>query len=272
MSTCLLINLALLISSVSGEDVVFPDDGMVRSEYVISVSDAASIDTVIITYKVLNNNIMGVDSLAVLVNLPPNSKLLNFHYGATSEDAAVNCLGPLENHILPNSLAYIWVIKLLGEAAGAIIEPSGSLEMTCKFELSLSEELRLAPHAAIMYFPEKTVYAVSDSIMVADCDTAEHGEGTQPGAIADPLSVSVSPNPFNSSVRISFAAVGINNQRLDFRVIDILGRTVHSEQATVESDKGELIWSPDSELATGIYFYRLNVSNYRAGGKLLFLK
>lgn len=257
---------------ISYTDAVYPDDGIVQSDYIISVSPGISTDTVTIVRNILNNNIMGVDSAALLINFPTASQLLEFGLVGESDAVRIQCMGPLENYILTNSYSYIWTIVPAGDSHGSIAGPEESLEIACKFLVPRAGGLELAPQAAIIYFPEQTNYTVSDSILINTRGEEEYpgspDENNQPGR----FTVLASPNPFNSSVRVRFSGEDLKGRKLDFRVFDILGRMVYTSRAVVEFEEGEIIWSPNAEIATGVYFYRIVIDNNHVDGKMILLK
>jgi|GEM_PF-5501060 hypothetical protein len=258
-----------MTSPVSGKDSIFPDDGTVQSDYVLFLSPGISTDTVTITRNIINYNAIGVDSVVVLVNLPRMTELLDYYYDVSAANPLVSRQGPLENHIVPNSMAYLWIIKTDGGSPGSVIEPLDHLKFTYRFLMPKTTGLELAPHAAIAHFPDKAIYTVSDSIIV---DQGDYHEIQEVDNIPARLSFSASPNPFNGSVRLKYTGDGIKGQRLDFRIFDILGRTIYSMNSVAESDRCEIVWSPGVEIATGVYFYRLTINDNRVDGKLMLLK
>lgn len=258
-----------MTSPVSGNDYIFPDDGTVQSDYVLLISPGISTDTVTITHNVINYNAIGVDSITILINLPRTAELLDYYYDVSAANPLVSRQGPLENHIVPNSVAYLWIIKTDRSSLGSVIEPLDHLKFTYRFLMSRTTGMELAPHAAIAHFPDKAIYTVSDSIIIGE---EYFHEAPEAGNDSARLSVLPSPNPFNGSVRLTYAGDGIKGQRLDFRVFDILGRTIYSMNSAVDSDRGEIVWSPGVDIATGVYFYRLTISNNHVDGKLMLLK
>jgi|GEM_PF-1212422 len=84
------------------------------------------------------------------------------------------------------------------------------------------------------------------------------------------ITVSTSPNPFNPDTRIAF----------DLPVTAWLNLTVYDLQGRIVTVLAEGLYSPGNykyifngkDLASGIYFYRLNAGNFTAAGKLLLVK
>jgi hypothetical protein len=260
------------MSPVTGRDLVFPDDAPVELNYTLSLSTGISTDTLTIERTINNYNDLSADSIIALVVLPPSSELSDLKITGKTGSIKTDCLGPLENYIEPNTISYMLTVRADDETLAGFLEPGETLGLSYKILVPHGELTDFPLHAAIVYFPGETFYTVSDSIEIDDGIDEGLIENTETGNVPNQLSVSVSPNPFNSSVRLRFFGEGIKGRAVDFRVFDILGRSIYSEQMVAESDGGEIVWSPSSGTATGIYFYRLSVDNKRADGKLMLLK
>jgi len=92
------------------------------------------------------------------------------------------------------------------------------------------------------------------------------------------ISITVHPNPFNSSVMISVDGRGLINQTPTVEIFDINGRMVAEIPATgSESAKplsttasGACRWRPDESLASGVYLVRIKGTN--AAAKVIYMK
>lgn len=78
------------------------------------------------------------------------------------------------------------------------------------------------------------------------------------------------PNPFNGNTRISYSVS--NTQWVSIRVYDILGREVSVlVNEMLAAGDHQTIWDA-SNMASGIYFYRLTTDNFSSSKKLLLLR
>ncbi len=109
---------------------------------------------------------------------------------------------------------------------------------------------------------------VSANVKLCEDTTAVEEKPFLPGR----LSLSVYPNPFNSSVRIE-ASAGAN-----IEIYDINGRLVYEIPVSSRSSGNhrtrslEVIWQPDKSVASGIYFVRAKAGNKTATRKVVYLK
>ncbi|MFK8105270.1 MAG: T9SS type A sorting domain-containing protein [Saprospiraceae bacterium] len=76
-----------------------------------------------------------------------------------------------------------------------------------------------------------------------------------------------SPNPFNDAFTLNF--VTENSTTYELAMIDSQGRLVKTIQGTSRKGKNELEVNALEALATGIYFYKLQVGNVQYAGKVL---
>ena len=82
---------------------------------------------------------------------------------------------------------------------------------------------------------------------------------------------SIKPNPFNSSVEITYTIPEDVSDNIELAMFDILGRRV--ESLPVEKTKGEhsVIWQPQ-DVSSGIYFVRMKASGRIVTKKLILLR
>ncbi len=92
----------------------------------------------------------------------------------------------------------------------------------------------------------------------------------QAPAIPSQISLSSYPNPFNSTVTIKYALPQAS--RVSLSIFDIRGRLVETLRDNfTPSGSHTQSWSP-TDLASGVYFVRLNANTVLATSKLLYLK
>jgi uncharacterized delta-60 repeat protein len=95
----------------------------------------------------------------------------------------------------------------------------------------------------------------------------------------DPLSISLPveyalrqnwPNPFNSSTRISYDIA--QTGRVSLKVFDVLGQEVTTlVDGVLPAGSHTILWNT-ADLATGVYFYRLQTGNWAQTKKMVLLK
>jgi len=78
------------------------------------------------------------------------------------------------------------------------------------------------------------------------------------------------PNPFNSSVSVSFRAPREGPSK--FTIFDITGRSLFEMEFEAEAGGNQIIWNAPEGLATGVLFYRINLDSQQANGKIVYLK
>jgi len=78
------------------------------------------------------------------------------------------------------------------------------------------------------------------------------------------------PNPFNPSTQIAYDLTGAGHVSL--KVFDLLGREIRTLVSGVQSPGSHSVAFDGSELASGIYLYRLQIRDFVATKKMLLLK
>jgi hypothetical protein len=83
----------------------------------------------------------------------------------------------------------------------------------------------------------------------------------------------VYPNPFNSNVNIIFNVSELNeDDYYKFSIHSITGEEVFSNRARLNLGENRLKWIPNNNLASGIYFARIQTPNKIFLSKVLYLK
>ena len=78
------------------------------------------------------------------------------------------------------------------------------------------------------------------------------------------------PNPFNPSTQIKFSIV--NNERISFKVYDILGKEVATLVNEVKPAGDYNIRFDASRLASGVYIYQIKAGSFIKSHKMILLK
>ena len=85
------------------------------------------------------------------------------------------------------------------------------------------------------------------------------------------------PNPFNPSTTINFTLTAEDAKNAELIIYNIKGQVVKtfSENYRDEFDAGFVVWSGDdnteTKVASGIYFYKLNIDNQIVDTKKMIL-
>ncbi len=78
------------------------------------------------------------------------------------------------------------------------------------------------------------------------------------GEKSDLIDLSVFPNPFNTSVEISFVATNTGNTKIE--IYDQTGKLIYSDTRSVNPGKTTFNWG-DSSIESGVYLYRILLNN-----------
>ena len=78
------------------------------------------------------------------------------------------------------------------------------------------------------------------------------------------------PNPFNPTTNISYSIV--KSSKVTLKVYDILGREVRTLVNRVQASGKYTVSFNTSNLASGVYFYRINAGDFIATKKLMLVK
>jgi len=96
-------------------------------------------------------------------------------------------------------------------------------------------------------------------------------EGVETGAAVHEYMLSQNyPNPFNPVTNIQFSIV--NRQLTIVKVFDVLGREVATLVNEVKEPGAYTVQFNGSNLASGVYFYRLQAGNFVQTKKLLLVR
>ena len=87
--------------------------------------------------------------------------------------------------------------------------------------------------------------------------------------------VRISPNPFNSGVRLQVS--GVREQEIRIKIFDLNGKLVGagfmSAQITEGAHKARpYIWQPDESISSGIYLVRVSIEGQTITKRVMYLK
>jgi hypothetical protein len=117
-----------------------------------------------------------------------------------------------------------------------------------------------------------TIYDSAGYSYFAAIDTLVSGLDDQYSEIPDKFEITnIYPNPFNSSCRLNF---NWNLAPIDYtiKIYDIGGRLVDSFGGHADKGDNQSTWTPRSDFAGGVYFYRLSIGGVESAGKMVYLK
>ncbi|MDK9701262.1 MAG: T9SS type A sorting domain-containing protein, partial [bacterium] len=78
------------------------------------------------------------------------------------------------------------------------------------------------------------------------------------------------PNPFNASMQVTFAVPEARQVRIS--VVDVQGRTIAElVQGTVSAGKHRIMWAPEG-VTSGLYFVRMDATDWQAVRKVMYLR
>jgi hypothetical protein len=85
------------------------------------------------------------------------------------------------------------------------------------------------------------------------------------------------PNPFNPQTRLAYDVPGAGPQRVRITIHDVQGRRVRTlVDGGIEPGRHQVTWdgrvTGSGQAATGVYFYRVEIGDYTAAGKLTLVK
>jgi hypothetical protein len=85
------------------------------------------------------------------------------------------------------------------------------------------------------------------------------------------ISISVSPNPFNSAVSISVDCHYRENGNPEIEIFDINGRMVFDNSVGANRDT-PVVWQPDEKIGSGVYLVRAMVGDESVTKRVVYLK
>ena len=116
------------------------------------------------------------------------------------------------------------------------------------------------------YLEEPTEFDINELFSVSSYENEE---------LTDKMNVKIFPNPFSDYLNINFDLANLGDG-FKFEIYNLKGEKIGCyEKNDLHSSNLKLsrnIFFPDEKISTGIFFYKLKVSNYFKTGKILFIK
>lgn len=128
-----------------------------------------------------------------------------------------------------------------------------------------------SPNTPRTYFTITCCINVVDTIKVLCCDNTDNMKSNTDNSNARDFELFQNfPNPFNPNTRISFYLPEESDVNLS--IYDVTGKKIATLiDGKTKKGYNELIWEP-LNLASGIYFYKLEAGNYTAERKMVIVK
>jgi len=141
----------------------------------------------------------------------------------------------------------------------AYADGTGHAEVTFTQSVSSLDSLEMVVTAHNFFVHEETIPVEPTSSVAAE--TAQVDWALAPCA----------PNPFSRETAISFSVK--KESRVSIRVFDVEGRTVaRLADESRPAGRHQIVWTPDRDLAPGLYFCELRADEFRAVRKVLVVR
>jgi len=158
------------------------------------------------------------------------------------------------------------------EDVNTVLNPGDSIQLEIKVISNNQGIFTLPLHTIVFHGNGTGFFSASGDLTVEfllSVDSPDEG-GNYDRLLPCHLESHVSPNPFNSAVKIWYSGAN-QTQYLDFEVFNILGQRICSKKILTYQSTGEILWLPDRNIGTGIYFYKISSIDDYYIGKLIFL-
>lgn len=181
---------------------------------------------------------------------------------------ALNAFGTVRGRITDSlGLPIGGVMVSWGEASHAVSDTGGNFSVTeyaRRLSLSFSHSIFATRYVSVQIWPETTVV-----IGVTMDRIVKVAEGGSSDALAFELQANY-PNPFNPNTTISYRLP--TRSHVTLKVFDISGKEIAALVNGVEEPGYKSVRWDAVNMASGVYFYRLQAGDFIASKKLLLLR
>ena len=149
--------------------------------------------------------------------------------------------------------------------------PGESLVLDYSITCTTVGNYALPFHTLCTYGDTSGIFTVADSLTV----TFSPGSGTGEELPILPVTSFVSsayPNPFNGEVVIELSSLELQSGQVRLTIYDLAGARVFESEYAMSGEIRQLRWRPEKNVATGVYFYKLQQGVMFSTGKMTFLK
>ncbi|MCP4705702.1 MAG: T9SS type A sorting domain-containing protein [candidate division Zixibacteria bacterium] len=269
-----MIFIVFLAMSANSQETTYPSGSNILSSYSVNSTEISIADTLIISRTVVNNEDFDLESLYFSENIPDELEVVGHNASIEGVDIDYLFLGPISNGVINGYNAYHWVIDspLESESVTNILNPGDSILLEVKIVSSSPGIITLPIHTTIFSGNNSGFFSTSAEIEIEFLLSVDIENENNNTPSSSSLTGHAYPNPFNSAVKIWYSNENHINQQVDLNIYDILGKKVHSEKHSDIRDQSVIVWKPDYNTGSGIYFYRLSSGSESFNGKILFLK
>lgn len=262
--------------SAHSEEILYPSGSNIQCFYSVSNTQISIADTLKIHRIIVNNENFSLENLYFSENIP--SELDFVDYNVSINGIAINYFvsGPLSNYVINGFETYYWVIDspIASESTNNILYPGDSIELEIKI-ISNSPGIFILPlHSTVFIGNGSGFFSTSSELEIEfllSVDVGDDKDDTNK-QLPDYLIARAYPNPFNSAIKIWYSGISHTNQQISLTIFDILGKKIYSKKYYADRYQGEIVWKPNNNTGSGVYFYRLSSGTENHNGKLIFLK
>lgn len=255
------------------EETVYPAGHNIVATYELSSTDLEIGDTLLVSRTVTNNESFGLANLYLTENLPFEFSILSYSLEIDGAPIPHVYLGPFWGEIFSSCNSYRWVIDdpAPSDTTNRILMPGESLVLDYGIICTTVGNYALPFHTLCAYGDTSGIFTVADSLTVTFSPGSGTGEELPVLPVTSFLS-SAYPNPFNSEVVIELRSLEPRSDQVRLTIYDLAGARVFESEYARSGEIRQLRWRPEKNIATGVYFYRLETRVIVSTGKMTFLK
>ena len=257
----------------AAQEIIYPEGHNIVITYDLSSFDLEIGDTLLATRTVTNNESFGLVNLYLAENLPFEFNILSYSLEIDGTPIPHAYLGPFYGEIFPSCNSFRWVIDdpAPSDPANRVLMPGELLELEYAIVCTTVGNYALPFHTLCAYGDTSGIFTIADSLTV----TFSPGSRTSEEPSVFPAGSYIAPaypNPFNREVVIDFGNLELSGDPVRLTVYDLMGNEVFDVEYILTADRDRIHWRPEKNIATGVYFYRLETGAVVSTGKMTFLK
>ncbi len=261
---------------LSAQDTVYPAGSSVMLSYDINDSVITFGDTLAIRRQLIHDGAFNLNGLYFSDNIPSEFQLASQSVRLNGSTILFLSVGPIGNQIVSNYDLYRWIIDSPDslETMNQAINPGDTVELEVTFITTDIGEFVLPLHTTAFVTGGTGYFTIGDSIEIRVTLALDAGEDDDASPLlpAGHIVSNAYPNPFNPQLTIDYSWQTTPDRSLRFEVFDILGRRVYNHNIKKAESTGTVHWTPEADIGSGVYFYRLSSSVAASSGKVTLLK
>ena len=265
--------IAVLAISAFSQETVYPSGSNVLSTYAVSDTEISIADTLIITRVVTNNESFNLENLYFSENIPSELEVTDFDVSINGTPVSYFLSGPMADYLINGYDTYYWVIDspVASEGASIVINPGDEVELAITVISDTPGAFSLPFHTTVFNGNGSEYFSTSNAVDIEFLLSVDINDETI-DQLPYLLTAKTYPNPFNSAVKIGYLGSIQAGDQINLNLFDILGREIYSNKYSADGNNGEIIWRPDINIGSGVYFYRISSKAESYNGKIIFLK